>query len=364
MADLHEQRRSIYTFYLMQNDCETLKEIALQIRNAIFGPCITPYMALFCRATQECLGISLLTPELDAEIYDIRNSIKFYADRYGKSKQRIIQNDKLQDEEYRVQLRFNFMKKLNLYYNLGIFFDNNLHVIGNTQQLADLLNLNKLKNAEKKEKAQKIAYNIGSVIGKISTSFSALSSAPSIQINDNLPPIFYCDQNTNISKFFSSDYEKDVNLFLLHILCNIGFVKYLLEQVVPNTNPWIFRIKYIVTYYSFLGVKKLKAHIENNFLNTYEPLIREIKVISETGNILFTSKFRNCMMHYDLSKDGVFAISDTFFDEGKIFYGLVEDCFSGKTYEKFYEDLSAFSNKIEELLAKQFDFSKVNLRKI
>ena len=364
MIDFHEQRKTLFTFYLMQNDCETLKAIALQINNPIFGPAITPYMALFCRSTQECLGTSFLPPELDAEIYDIRNSIKNNADRYGKSKKRLLQNDELQDNEYREQLRFNFMKKLNAYYNLGIFFDNDLHVIGNTQQFADLLSLNSLTDAERKEKTQRLSYNIGSVIGKISRYFSILSPAPIIQIENNLPSIYYCDQNTNRSKFFSPEYGKDVNLFLLNILCNIGFVKYLLELVVPITNPWVFRIKYIVTYYSLSGLNKLKSHLENNSPNKFASLLQEIKDITDEGNILFASKFRNCMMHYDLVSDDVFAISDACFDEGKIYYGLVEDCFFGKTYEQFYAEISAFSNKIEELLTKQFDFQTLNLRKL
>ena len=364
MHEVNSNRSSICTFSIIQNDCETLKAIALQIQDPVIGPCITPYMALFCRSTQEYLGVVLLSDELDSEVSDIRNSIKCYAVKYGRSRQRVLRNDRLQDEEFREQLRFRFLKKLNVHYNLGVFFDDDCHPVGNTQQFSDLLSLNGLSDTEKRTKTLRLAYSLGAIIGGVSTSLAQKLPVPSIAIHSSVPSFFYSDQNTNRSTFFNSKYDKDVNLYLLHVLCNIGFVKYVLERIVSNTNPWILRIKYIVTYYSLFALRKLKAHIENNHSHVYNSLIQEISLLESEGATLFISKFRNCMMHYDFSSDGQFVISDDNFDEKKNLFGLVEECFDGKSYEQLYKDLSSLSDKLEELIRRQFDFQKLKLKNL
>lgn len=362
--DTNEIKRKYYSLMLIQNDCETLKQICLSIHNSIFSVGIIPYMALFCRSVQEYLGIELISPEIDSEIYDIRNSIKVYGDKYGKGKKRFLGSDEMQNQEFREMLRFEFTKELNIHYNLGIYFDDKHHIIGNTQLFADVLKMNGLSNDEKAKKAFSLGRDLASIIGSVAAGCEKSITAKPFPLCTELPEFHYADINTNRSLFFNSFYKKDVNLFMLHIVSNLGFVSYVLEKVVGRNNPWLFRTKYLVTYYSFLGLHKLKQHLENETLYDAGDLIKAITRVVDSKDKLFLSKFRNCMMHYDLVADGSFAISDAHFDNKKPLYGLVEDCFNGLSYDDFFDLITALSKEIEDFLVSQFNYSCLRIMKL
>ena len=364
LSNFDDANRKYYSLLLIQNDCETLKQICLSIRNPIFSMGIIPYMALFCRSVQEYLGTELINPEIDSEIYDIRNRIKVYGDKYGKGKKLFLLSDEKQNDEFREKLRFEFTKSLNIHYNLGIYFDNRNHIIGNTQLYADELHLNPLPDRERPQKAFLLGKNLASIIGSISKGFEKTIPVPPILLHSEVPELYYADLNTNTSRFFNDAYEKDVNLFMLHILSNIGFVSYVLEPIAGKNNSWFFRIKYLVTYYSFLGIQRLKQHLENNTQNGEEKLIQTLSQILNSHEYLFSSTFRNCMMHYDLVADGSFAISERFFDSQKPLFGLIEECFNGLSYDDFSNRLSDLSNQIERILASQFSFSSLRVKKL
>ena len=113
MDKTKEKLEDIGTVLLIQNDCESIKQLVLHYHDSIFCMRIIPYMALFCRAFQEYAEIELISPEVDTEIYDLRNSIKIYSERYGKNIKRFIAVDEGQDDEYKSQLKFDFLKKMN-----------------------------------------------------------------------------------------------------------------------------------------------------------------------------------------------------------------------------------------------------------
>ena len=361
MSEIDELKRKVCTFALMQNDCETIKAIGLQHREPVFNMFFIPYLALFCRSIQEYFRETLIEPQTDAEIYDIRNTFKQYCDRYGKNRKRFLEIDEQQDEEFRKMLRFAFMRRLNLHYNLGVYFDNARHVIGNTQLVENYLKMHGLSENEKGKKVYSLACSLGRVIGSVSSDFSKILIAPTIQINDKIPTIHYCDINSNKCRFFNPRYGKDINLFLLHILSNLGYIKYYLECLIPNNNPWMFRIKYITTYYSFQGLKKLNSHLENIIFAKNGELLREIREIIDEGTPLFVSKFRNCMMHYDLADHEQFAISDDCFDGRKPLFGLVEDCFEGKTFAQYSSSIYSLADRIEAFTSSHFDFSNAQI---
>ena len=364
MSDSSEIRRKTCSLSLIQNDCEMLKAICMKYRDPIFYLGLLPYMALFCRSLQEYFGISLISPEVDSEIYDIRNGIKLYGDRFSRSKKRIVHTDETQNKEFQDKLRFSFMKRLNIHYNLGIYFDNDRHPVGNTQLVEYLLKMRGLSEAKKGEKAFILGNHLGCIVGEASNALSKIAVPPNIKIEKEIPKFFYSDQNTNVSKFFNPVYGKDINLFFLHILCSLGFVKYVLEPCVSMENPWIMRIKYIVTHYSFSGLNRLKGHIENNCLNGLEDIVSQIEAIVDKNENIFNTKFRNCMMHYDLSDNEQFVISDPNYDDSKALFGLVEECFDGQSYEEYYLRLSAISSRIEEFITVQFDFQKVTIKEL
>lgn len=343
MSDIQDAKYKMCTLLLIRNDCETLKEIVLKFPNPIFSMTIIPYMALFCRSVQEYYGTELINKDVDSEIYDIRNSVKMYGERYGKSKKQFLASDERQDEEFKNLLRFDFTKNLNIHYNLGMYFTEEKKIIGNTQLIANTLSLNDLSGRERAQKAYNLGYHLASVIGSVSRGLSESISAPYIELQDNMPVFYYHDINTNRNKFFTPIFGKDINLFLLHILSNINFIKYVLEPLFPNKNVWLLRVKYIAVYHAYLGLGRLKAYIENNraditgFADTIDSLL-------QSGDKIFVSSFRNCMMHYDLKNNGKFAISEANFDESKLFYGLIEECFHGESYVSYANSISEFGD--------------------
>lgn len=173
---------------------------------------------------------------------------------------------------------------------------------------------------------------------------------------------YYCDVNTNKilkrNKIFLKDQTKEVNLFYLHLLCNMNFVKYILRPLFQDGNIWIFRIEYIVSYYTLRAFERLKNYCENNKDITVEN--EKIYDILKRGELLFTTKLRNCMMHYNLENAGVISIENI----DKPFYGIIENCFNGKSYKEYLIELHGLSDMIINFLNSQFDFSDVKIRKL
>lgn len=361
MTERQNTKCKICTLLLIQNDCETLKKLITKFNNPIFCMEIIPYLALFCRSFQEYANIELIDKEVDSEIYDIRNSIKIYGNRFGKSKEQFLKADEKQDDEFKDKLRFDFAKKLNIHYNLGIFFTKDKKIIGNTQLISNALNLNGLSDKEKSTKSYDLGYQLAKIINSISEGIVNSIPVPYITLRENVPTIYYDDFNTNKNNFFNAVIGKDINLFMLHILSNINFVKYVLESLFIDENLWMFRIKYITVYHAYLGLKKLKAHIENNRIELAY-LDNSITPILKNGEILFASRFRNCMMHYNMENNGIFSVSEENFNEEKMFFGLVEDCFNGESYKQYLDKINCFGQQMEDLLTQQFNIESAHLK--
>ena len=53
IEESREMLGNIGTVLLIQNDCESIKQLVLNFQDSIFCMRIIPYMALFCRSFQE-----------------------------------------------------------------------------------------------------------------------------------------------------------------------------------------------------------------------------------------------------------------------------------------------------------------------
>ena len=149
---------------------------------------------------------------------------------------------------------------------------------------------------------------------------------------------------------------KEINLFFLHLLCNMNFVKYVLRPLFIDGNIWAFRVEYIVTYYTLRGLERLKNYCENNDDISIET--EEINKILSQGEKLFKTKLRNCMMHYNLENAGVIAFENI----EKPFYGIIENCFDNMNYYEYLHCMHSLSDKIIAYLENQFDFSDIKLK--
>ena len=124
---------------IIQEDAEAIYSLLSSERDSIFVIEIIPYYALFVQSCQEYMGDNFFPEEIALRIKDIRNHIKSYSEAFGKSKRKIASIDQEQDESFKSQLRFNFLKSWNIHLNLGPYWTEDHHVIGNTQQLAAFL---------------------------------------------------------------------------------------------------------------------------------------------------------------------------------------------------------------------------------
>lgn len=344
---------------IIQEDAEAVYSLLASERNSIFSMEIIPYYALFVQSCQEFMGENFLPESTATEIKDIRNHIKIYAESYGKTKKRIMAVDDLQNEDFKSQLRFQFLKNWNIHLNLGTYWTEDHHIIGNTQQLADFLGIKSLNNNAGKRQYE-LGYQIGSFVASVRGGFSKSLGLPEIQRNNKSVTIkHYFDLNTNRrNTLFNDNSSKELNLLFLHLLCNMNFIKYILRGLFAEGNTWIFRVEYIVTYYTLRALQRLKNYCENNSDTAVDrTYIEKLLVI---GDSMFQSKFRNCMMHYNLEGQGV--LSSQYIEQP--FYGMVETCFNGMDYYTYLEKIRELSDEIIAVLENRFDFSKIILQEL
>lgn len=341
---------------IMQEDAESIYSLLQTERDPIFIMEIIPYYALLVQSCQEYMGEDLFPKSIAKNFKDIRNHIKAYTDCFSKSQKRVAAIDDAQDRDFKEQLRFGFLKK-NIHLNLGTYWTEEKQIIGNTQQLADFLSVENVLGPKIKEKNYQIGYHIGSFVASFRKGLANSSNFPIIERERKSISInYYCDINTNKrNNLLFKGQKKEINLFYLHLLCNMNFVKYILRPLFLDGNIWVFRVEYIVSYYTLRALERLKNYTENNKDITIES--KEIYDILKLGKVLFKTKVRNCMMHYNLENAGVISFENI----DKPFYGIIEKCFNGKSYQEYLIELHGLSNMIIDFLNNQFDFSNVKL---
>lgn len=345
---------------IMQEDAESIYSLLQTERDAIFSIGIIPYYALFVQSCQEYVGEVFLPEPISKDIKDIRNYIKIYSRGFEKSKGRVANADDMQDKDFREQLKFDFLKKFNIHFNLGTYWTDSGEIIGNTQQFADYLSIDRITNPKNSERCFQIGCEIGSFVASFREGLMGQLSTPAVERRIISTSInYYCDINTNKNKkLFSPECSKEMNLFFLHLLCNMNFVKFVLKPLFAENNTWMFRVEYIVSYYTLRALERFKNHCDNNKNICVET--KEISDILKQGEKIFNSKLRNCMMHYSLENAGVISLENV----NKPFYGIIETCFEGISYQDYLIILHDFSDTIIGFLNKQFDFSDIELENL
>ena len=345
---------------IIQEDTEAIFSLLSSERDPIFSLEIIPYYALFVQSCQEYFGGERLSEEIALDIKNIRNHIKSYAVTFGRTKREIASIDQEQDIRFKSQIQFEFLKNWGIYWNLGIYWTDDRHIIGNTQQLAAFMNMKDLTDNEIDEKQFELAYQIGAFVANVRNTLAPNLILPVVERPISAIKIEkYCDVNTNEhNAIFVKHTSKELNLFYLNLLCNMNFVKHILKPLFVEENTWAFRIEYVVTYYTFQALKRLKNHCENN----HDMLVdtKEIRKLEFTGRKLFQTRFRNCMMHYNLENQGV-LLSDHI---EKPFFGIIENCFEGENYQTYLMLLHEFSDKIIAYLEKQFGCDGFGLKQL
>ena len=276
------------SLFLIKNDVETLKQLGIHMQSPA-SLMLLPYICLCCNEALNFLEYNLTPDQLSRSSINhtqVRNKLKLFSDRYGKSIKQIKLADSQQDKEFKKKLRFRWMHSWDVHYNLGVFCNAEGHTVGNTQLVSFLLQNPSFTIEENSQGIYEFAVFLGSVLQMISQDL--ISFEADLQMNENEISMdwLYRDYNTdkNFNRFPDVQDGKELTLFLLHLLSTVNFVGYELPKYIDSKNPWLLRIKYITAYY----VNESLKHLVKMEVPYKSSLLEEVE-----NRALFNSSFRS-----------------------------------------------------------------------
>lgn len=344
---------------LIQEDAETVLSLMHTEHDPIFALAIVPYQALFVQSCQEYWEDSILDDDFSKQVKDIRNYIKAFDVGLSKSKKRLKIVDFQQNQEFSSMLRFAFMKSWNIHHNWGAYWTGDRHVIGNTQMYADFLKIKSLNNGVAREKVRDFGYKMGEYTASVKSVLEQITTPAKVErVKTGITIEYYYDLNTNKKNPFFIFKEKELSLLFLNLASNLNFVKFILRPLLTDTNAWLFRVEYVVTYYTYRALWRLKNYCDNN-KNIVVDMTDLIAAI-EMNTAIFQSKFRNCMMHYGIHNQGVVSIDNI----EKPLFGMVETCFEGMGFSVYQSKLRDLEDRMIEYLEGYFNTDKIILQKL
>ena len=327
--------------------------------NAILSMLLLPYAGLYCKEAEEFYGKKVVSPEIDSQIVDLRNSIKVFCGKYNTLEKEFLLSDEEQDEHFKSLLRFDFTKQMNIHYNLGIYFDNYGHVIGDTQLIGFHLRPVSIGDPDANMNALKLGNSIGISVSRLL--MLANKTPGNLRLNYNTDfRVGYIDCNSNSANApFVYIENKGLNLLMLHLLGILGTCKYVLRLLLNDNNQWLYRCEYVIYHNVWTGLRVIKGHFEQDKSSKID--FGYLAELVERGRGLFPSSYRNCMMHYNLIHDDKPCILEDYYKPDIPLYGLVESCFDGKSTNDYYDALRSYIDDVEEYLNTWFSFDKASI---
>lgn len=345
---------------LIQADAEAISTLMQNEKDPIFCMAVMPYYALFIQSCQEYLGNTYIGEEAAWQVENIRNYIKAFSEGYSRSERRVADVDADQDKQFRAHLRFSFQRTMKMHYNIGIYATEKKYIVGNTQMYADCLGVEDIFSTQNKKKYFELAKQMGSFVASVRAGCAENGTPVNIQYNADTSPIcYYYDFNTNKSNPFFLGDDKGLNLLFLNLLCNLNFVVKYLSRKFADMCTWVFRLEYIATYYAYRALCRLKNHEENSHCLT-KSTKEGLYAVTEVDGDIFNSLFRGCMMHYGI--EGRHILLGEFAD--RPFFGLVESCFDGLSFEDYLTKLRTVEERLIVFLSDQFDSRKITWHEI
>lgn len=375
----HDAQLTIHDYLSLlqiKYDCETVCGLSKSLQqDGIIGFGIIPYFTLTVATILEILSSKKIKIKIpySAQIKDIRMKLKIFEDGYSKSKRMLLAIDYLQNEVFKNQLTFSFMRNWNIHYNLGIYTNKDKKIIGNTQYNYYLLqdnhflkkDINEISTAYEispnnfkldehvGKECYQYAYTCGQFINSVRSGLENFDTPVTINSNKNFINFYYADYNTNRKSAFLPQGEngKATFLYLLHTLSTINFLLYVLNDYEKDDYGWWLKINYIVYYYSIHKLTDLHEHLVQNKLMT-QKISDYLDEIDIKNPKFMNSTFRNCMMHSSLAdKSGNTIISSSNLDREKPLFGLVETCFDGMSYKDIKDSVILEMKRISNILS-------------
>ncbi len=353
---------------IIKRDFDALRKIVLSLTSDVQTQMV-PFTALFCYE-----GITYLKgydPSLEIEstskysIKDIRQKAKFFDLRINSLIQSINNVDTMQNEYYIQQMKCAQFGHMNLHTNLGIYYDHEKHIVGNTHfEYYIFQDENTIKKQQvvrtrlelEGKEIQAFGYDMGCIISSISSAFSKTSDFMDSDFMKIETPFLSQDFNTNRVITDGNEKYKTIRLFLLHVLSSIGFILYCLKPRMIRDTGLLLRLEYITYHYALKRLDEVRNYCKNHKEEIHDPNLMETleSIDCSNGNKLRKQSFRNCMMHFGLKgKDDTPLISIEEFDLARPFCGLIETQFSISYIDyksKIEKELSILYDSIDEYL--------------
>ena len=370
MSDILSVALPLAEITIIKRDFDLLKKLILNLPNELKVQMV-PYSALFCYEVTQYLTDHGHAIEIEQtgrySIKDIRQKAKFFDLSINKLLQSVENVDKLQNDYFVQQMNFPTLGRWNIHTNLGIYYDAERHIVGNTHYAYYVFQDEKLISQPKEtmgghelmsKEIKALGYDMGRIVGSISDGLSQISDFMVADFDSSFLKLFSQDFNTNRCLTIGNDRYKVVRLFLLHVLSSIGFVLYALKKSIIRDSGLLLRFEYITYHFAILRLDGISNYCRQN-----SELINDSKLTGLLGSIDYTDakglrkpEFRNCMMHFGLTdKDGDPLIDENSIDLSKPFCGLIESQF-GKSYEEYQSNIETELESIFDRISKYLSF--------
>ena len=280
----------------------------------------------------------------------IRNKAKFFDSSTNKLINSNRNIDTIQNDYFINEMGYEPGRKYEAHANLGIYYDTEGRIVGNTHYAFYVFQDEKMFSAQSKEIESKeasageldsneiglYAYDLGTIIGSLSDGLAPISD---FIVADIAPaPIEVRTQDFNTNRCLGVQYKafRTVRLFLLHIISSIGYTLFALKKKIFRESGLLLRIEYITYHYILARLKQLWTYCNAEHQLIGDPnLIEVLKVImNNSDGELRSSAFRNCMMHFGLRhKNGKPLIDEQNCNLAIPFCGLIESQFKMTYFE-------------------------------
>lgn len=355
---------------IIKRDFDLLRKLATQLK-AETQTQLIPYTALFCQEALEYLNKKGHAVELEPtshySIKDIRQKAKFFDLSINKLLQSVENVDDLQNDYFINLMRYPQLGYWNVHDNLGIFYDDQKNIVGNSHYAFYLFQDEKMISKPREsmsghdisgEEMHAFAYDMGRIIGSISTGLARISDFMVADVCADNIALHRQDFNTNRCSSTGNEKYKVVRLFLLHVLSSIGFILYVVRKAIIRESGLLLRFEYITYHYALLRLEGIMT-----YCNSHKDVVNDFKLIDALNRIDYTNgdglrktEFRNCMMHFGLTdNDGCSLIDEDKVDLSVPFCGLVESQFN-MTYEDYKSKLEAQLISLYEIIKDYLDF--------
>lgn len=366
-----EKYYQLLTTIQIKQDCETLLSLNNVLSQPILALSFLPFYALFADEIENTIGDKgnkfVIRNDSPFKISEVRAKLKLFGhEKINKSKKRILSADFVQDQIFGNKLKLLIVRYLKIHYNIGIFYLNDGRIIGNTQYFYYMFQDRNFNVREyKEEEIRLFSQSLGTVIGSVSEGLKDFLPDYKIFVKNEKYQIKYKDFNTNKRNFSSlSVYGKDMVLLLLHTLSAVNYVRFILENELPEDNPYLFKVKYITMYYALGSVNKVSNYYSSNNIVLNPNVLESLKSILINSEVLLNSDFRSCMMHYEFINKGKYLIKDEYLNCSVPFYGLIQTFFNGMNYSDFNKILTDKIIHISDSIENLLKISNDNLKKL